>query len=179
MAGTAGHPTKTRHPTKTGQPALRAGRTAFPRPLPPRSIRSPVMMWILTAPSSEPGISSTRAVPGYGAAPPWRSIILSTRLPAPPKACWRSWNRPPRLPPLPRGRRPGGRGLPLPQGRDPLGDSGSEGQARPAPLLRGQPGPVPVVPADCPTAHTNKRTIRRSARYEAAYRSSISSGERL
>ena len=63
--------------------------------LPPRSIRSPVMMWILTAPSSEPGISSTRAVPGYGAAPPWRSIILSTRLPAPPKACWRSWNRPP------------------------------------------------------------------------------------
>ena len=32
---------------------------------------------------------------GDGAAPPWRSIILSTRLPAPPKACWRSWNRPP------------------------------------------------------------------------------------
>lgn len=25
----------------------------------------------------------------------WRSIISSTRLPAPPKACWRSWNRPP------------------------------------------------------------------------------------
>ena len=80
---------------KTGQPALRAGRTAFPRPLPPRSIRSPVTMWILTAPSSKPGISSTRAVPGHGAAPPWRSIISSTRLPAPPKVCWRDWNRPP------------------------------------------------------------------------------------